>query len=168
MTNNQKDKKRIDVSICLFSGASLISLCLSLYLSLSHTHTFSLSLSISLFLSFFLFLPLSHSHSFSAISLSLSLCLSFSLSHYLSISLSIYLPLSLCPSLFLNPISYRDKRTRSIEGISTAVNVSVSRASLGGSLHLAAIAAYRKSVYCDSPSYRYNIYDSTNKFRVEE
>ena len=144
------------------------SLSLSLFISFSHTHFLSLSvylsLSVPLSLSFFLSL----SPSFSAISLSLSLCLSFSLSHYLSISLSIYLPLSVCPSLFLNPISYRDKRTRSIEGISTAVNVSVSRASLGGSLHLAAIAAYRKSVYCDSPSYRYNIYDSTNKFRVEE
>mmetsp|Transcript_24721 Transcript_24721/g.55472 ORF Transcript_24721/g.55472 Transcript_24721/m.55472 type:complete len:226 (-) Transcript_24721:936-1613(-) len=41
--------------------------------------------------------------------------------------------------------------TASIEGMSTAVRVSVSSASLGGSFHLAAMAAYRSRVYCVSP-----------------
>ena len=79
------------------------------------------------------------------------------------------IPLYFSPHVFIlfNPcLSYQ--RTRSIEGISTAVNVSVSSASLGGSLHLAAIAAYRRSVYCDSPSYQYNKYHDRNQFRVDE
>jgi hypothetical protein len=41
--------------------------------------------------------------------------------------------------------------TEPMLSMSTAVRVSVSSASLGGSFHLAAMAAYRSRVYCVSP-----------------